>query len=56
MTDTDGCNYLEEFMRDYQWYGKFNLEKQIPHLAKLADDYKSRYKQNRNWTDCLKVS
>ena len=48
--------YIEEFKRDYRKYGKFDLERQIPHLAGLADHYMRRYHKTKNWIDCLKVS
>lgn len=47
--------YLEDFKRDYHRYGKFNLERQAPHLAGLADHYMRRFHKTKNWTDCLKV-
>ena len=48
--------YIEEFKRDYRKYGNFDLERQIPHLAGLADHYTRRYHKTKNWSDCLKVS
>lgn len=47
--------YIEDFRRDYERYGKFDLEKQAPHLAGLAYHYKRRYHRTQDWTDCLKV-
>ena len=52
----DTYRYNEEFKRDYRKYGKFDLERQIPHLAGLADHYMRRYDKTKNWIDCLKVS
>ena len=51
----DTYRYIEEFKRDYRKYGKFDLERQIPHLAGLADHYMRRYHKSKNWIDCLKV-
>ena len=49
--------YLHEFKRDYSLSvgGKYNLEVQVKHLARLAEFYYSRYKKTDNWTDCLRV-
>ena len=52
----DTYRYIEEFKKDYRKYGKFDLERQIPHLAGLADHYMRRYHKTKNWIDCLKVS
>ena len=53
-------NQLRAFKRDYYFSkgGKYNLEVQVPHLARLADIYHQRYlnSSNPDWTDCLKVS
>ena len=46
---------LKEFKRSYHRCGKYNLYVQIPHLVKLADRYREKYKDTKNWTDCLKV-
>ena len=46
---------LKKFKEDYNKYGKYDLEKQIPHLSALAEEYFQRYLNGRKWTDCLKV-
>ena len=46
---------LKQFKTDYYDLGKYDLEAQAPHLARLADYYKQRYKATNCWTDCLKV-
>ena len=52
----DTYRYIEEFKRDYRKYGKFDLERQIPHLAELADHYMRRFHKTKKWIDCIKVS
>ena len=47
---------VDEFLKDYRKYGKFNLEVQAPHLAKLASHYEKKFMQTKDWKDCLKVS
>lgn len=46
---------LGQFKLDYRHHGKFDLDVQVPHLAKLANFYEDKYKMTQNWTDCLKV-
>ena len=51
---------LRTFKRDYYFSKgrKYNLDVQVPHLARLADIYHKRYLKSPSpdWTDCLKVS
>ena len=47
---------MKAFRRDYYILGKYHLQSQVPHLARLADDYAQRYSKSGHWTDCLKVS
>ena len=47
---------MKAFRRDYYILGKYHLQSQVPHLARLADDYAQRYSKFGHWTDCLKVS
>ena len=47
--------HLKEFKRSYHRCGKYNLYVQIPHLVKLADRYREKYRETKHWTDCLKV-
>ena len=44
---------IKDFQKEYQRYGEYNLEVQVPHLAGLADHYKRKYNKTGNWTDCL---
>ena len=46
---------LDKFKEDYKKYGKYDLEKQIPHLSALAEEYFQRYLNGGEWTDCIKV-
>lgn len=46
---------LAAFKEEYEKKGKYDLQCQISHLAKLADGYLEKYKQTNNWTDCVKV-
>ena len=48
--------FIESFKRDYYKQGKYKLEVQVPHLARLAEHYREKYQQTQQWTDCLKVS
>ena len=48
--------HLQNFKRDYYILGKYHLTSQVPHLARLADDYETRFNNTNLWTDCLKVS
>lgn len=56
MTKRSSEDQLEEFKEEYKKKGKYDLQSQIPHLAKLADRYVERFTQTNNWTDCVKVS
>ena len=56
MTKRSSEDQLEEFKEEYRKKGKYDLQSQIPHLAKLADRYVERFTQTNNWTDCVKVS
>lgn len=47
--------YIREFKRDYHRDGKYKLEDQVYHLARLAEHYERRYEITQQWTDCLKV-
>lgn len=46
---------IREFQSDYYKGGKFNLQIQAEHLAKLAKHYRNRYGVSGKWRDCLKV-
>ena len=56
MADSYNSEGLKRFQRDYHRYGKHDLKRQIPHLAALADYYKTKYSRTLDWTDCIKVS
>lgn len=47
---------IAQFKRDYYAAGKWDLDIQVCHLARLADYYLEKYKKYEIWTDCLKVS
>ena len=51
----DRYPHIKEFQSDYERSGAFELERQAPHLARLADHYAKRYSKTEDWTDCLKV-
>ena len=44
-----------EFKKEYEQYGKHDIQRQVPHLRKLADYYLQRYRVTNDWRDCLKV-
>ena len=46
---------IAKFKSDYYRCWKYDLKAQIPHLAKLADNYHQKYRETKHWTDCLKV-
>lgn len=48
---------IDKFKQEYYTCenGKYNLAIQVPHLAKLAEDYTQRYLKRGQWPDCLKV-
>ena len=48
--------YIIEFKRDYYLNTKYDLEVQIPHIGRLADHYRKRYRITGHWVDCIKVS
>lgn len=47
--------YLGYFKNDYYRYGKFNLEKQVPHLVRLGAHYHRLFEISGDWTHLLKV-
>ena len=47
--------FIREFKRDYLREGKYNIEGQVCHLARLAEHYQRKDKITENWSDCLKV-
>ena len=47
--------YLKEFKRDYLQDGKYSIEGQLHHLARLAEHYEKKYETTKNWKDCVKV-
>lgn len=49
-------NRLIQFKLDYQKYGMYNLDIQVLHLVRLAEFYESKYRETKNWTDCVRVS
>ena len=48
--------YIIEFKRDYYLNTKYDLEVQVPHIGRLADHYRKRYRITGHWVDCIKVS
>lgn len=49
-------NWLGQFKKDYLHHGKYSLEVQVPHLARLAEFYVENYRRSKLWTDCVKVN
>ena len=44
-----------QFKQDYKRHGKYKLDVQVPHLARLAEFYHNKYRAMRHWPDCVKV-
>ena len=48
--------YFIEFKRDYYLKTKYDLEVQIPHIGRLADHNRKRYRITQHRVDWIKVS